>query len=400
MLLDVSLRTLGALTLLVSSVTATCDAEDGLRPSWKPVWKQLPASLEQIGREVFGARVLCRMMGEMSAPQEVPVMGFRLHAGSNLTIQLVQRPGDASIKRLQNEFSPRGFHAPRTHTRNRLYGFTRAMPCTAGDVIVDVGANIGIFTIAASLLCPNATVISIEANPETYFFLLWNLWLNRGSDWFAQDLVIHDGADAQESASGNQHGMSSRSRYGAVVVVNGAISNRNGHLNFLSSPGHSQDAVLLSEEQSSTMPFMKGWTKRVVHTYNLPGLVKQTLAKNAKPIASGFFAGLFGGLFGRAHTIKFLKMDCESCEFEAVPADPSFYIDQVQHAGFELHGAVRGCISDAKAEAPFASYTAACNATVAILKQRRCPRLGAVVGKPPPQWLDGRAQVLRSQLVC
>jgi FkbM family methyltransferase len=48
-----------------------------------------------------------------------------------------------------------------------------------GDTVVDVGANIGALTIqASSLIGPMGHVISIEAHPTTYKFLLGNLRLN------------------------------------------------------------------------------------------------------------------------------------------------------------------------------------------------------------------------------
>ncbi len=48
-----------------------------------------------------------------------------------------------------------------------------------GDVVIDVGANIGSLTLAAaSLVGPQGTVYSIEAHPRTYKYLLGNLRLN------------------------------------------------------------------------------------------------------------------------------------------------------------------------------------------------------------------------------
>tara|TARA_B110001452_G_C15188608_1_gene412754 strand:+ start:698 stop:979 length:282 start_codon:yes stop_codon:yes gene_type:complete len=49
---------------------------------------------------------------------------------------------------------------------------------TEGDLVIDIGANLGDFSIAASKIFPSSLVIAIEPNPITYFFLLWNLHLN------------------------------------------------------------------------------------------------------------------------------------------------------------------------------------------------------------------------------
>ena len=47
--------------------------------------------------------------------------------------------------------------------------------CVNHSLIVDVGANIGAFCIAASRLYPQAQIICAEPSPETYFLLQWNL---------------------------------------------------------------------------------------------------------------------------------------------------------------------------------------------------------------------------------
>ena len=49
---------------------------------------------------------------------------------------------------------------------------------THGKVVVDVGANLGDFTIAIAKLYPDVQVLALEPSPTTHFFLLWNLLLN------------------------------------------------------------------------------------------------------------------------------------------------------------------------------------------------------------------------------
>lgn len=49
-----------------------------------------------------------------------------------------------------------------------------------GDVFVDVGANIGYFTLLASqIVAPTGRVIAVEANPRTFALLEANVRLNR-----------------------------------------------------------------------------------------------------------------------------------------------------------------------------------------------------------------------------
>lgn len=60
-----------------------------------------------------------------------------------------------------------------------------------GDVIIDIGANIGCFTVLASSLVGNSgRVISIEPDPETYKQLLFNIELNNLSNVTPLNLAI------------------------------------------------------------------------------------------------------------------------------------------------------------------------------------------------------------------
>eukprot|EP00741_Cyanophora_paradoxa_P001730 tig00000498_g1677.t1 len=59
------------------------------------------------------------------------------------------------------------------HERD-VYGL-RDLSVVLGDVIVDVGANIGIFAMAAGLLYPHATVVALEPVAETFGLLCRNV---------------------------------------------------------------------------------------------------------------------------------------------------------------------------------------------------------------------------------
>jgi FkbM family methyltransferase len=63
----------------------------------------------------------------------------------------------------------------------------------AGDTVVDIGANIGCFTVmAASIVGPSGRVISIEPEPESYKLLCHNIQLNNLSNVTALNLAISD----------------------------------------------------------------------------------------------------------------------------------------------------------------------------------------------------------------
>ena len=112
-------------------------------------------------------------------------------------IYLVQAPGDNSITIIKNGEANLGdlygldrllleASANATSTANSTISEGRSstsggLEATDGrlEVAIDVGANIGFFTIALSRLLPRAVVVALEPSPTTFFYLRWNLWLNR-----------------------------------------------------------------------------------------------------------------------------------------------------------------------------------------------------------------------------
>jgi FkbM family methyltransferase len=61
-----------------------------------------------------------------------------------------------------------------------------------GDVVVDVGAHIGHYTIIASkLVCPNGKVIAVEAHPHNFKMLQYNIWLNELTNVTAMNYAVY-----------------------------------------------------------------------------------------------------------------------------------------------------------------------------------------------------------------
>ena len=61
-----------------------------------------------------------------------------------------------------------------------------------GDIVVDLGANVGIFTIMASLAAGRGRVIAIEAEAHNYDFLCENIRANRLSNVETQRMAVSD----------------------------------------------------------------------------------------------------------------------------------------------------------------------------------------------------------------
>lgn len=67
-----------------------------------------------------------------------------------------------------------------------------------GDKVVDIGANVGYFTVlAAKLVGENGTVIGYEANPEVYSILRDNISMN----WLTKQTKLYNKAIFSQKSS-------------------------------------------------------------------------------------------------------------------------------------------------------------------------------------------------------
>jgi len=121
------------------------------------LWRQPPKWVLAHGLDAFGAEhELMTAVNATEAPRKVFKEGAH--------IILVQPKGDKLILRIEYE------------SRKR-YALQRYIQSDAG-VMVDIGANLGYVAIAVAKLHPNITVLAIEPAPLTFFYFLWNCWLN------------------------------------------------------------------------------------------------------------------------------------------------------------------------------------------------------------------------------
>jgi FkbM family methyltransferase len=80
---------------------------------------------------------------------------------------------------------------------------TRLRP---GDTFVDVGANIGYFSLLASkLVGKSGTVVAIEASPKTFRMLQQNLAINRADNVRVLNMAVADKFDLVQVFGGNEH---------------------------------------------------------------------------------------------------------------------------------------------------------------------------------------------------
>ena len=89
-------------------------------------------------------------------------------------MRLVEPPEDNTIKRLKGEIA----WSLRHKGGGDMYRLSRMASAAPGDVLVDVGSNVGDFALSAVALFPGVRVLAFEPSPLTHFYLCWNLWLN------------------------------------------------------------------------------------------------------------------------------------------------------------------------------------------------------------------------------
>lgn len=188
----------GLIAIPLRVVAASPRPDSKTRP--EPSWNVLPAWLLMHGRAAFGnASALTIAIRDTQPPLTV----YKEHT----RVRLVQPPGDNSILRLRFE-------------KGQRYNLTR-LPLHGNGSFVDIGANLGFVSIAVAKLRPCMRIIAIEPAPETYFYFLWNCWLN-GVPVTAVDLSSSNGmGDTSTHTLASEHqGMERRA---SILALNAAV---------------------------------------------------------------------------------------------------------------------------------------------------------------------------------
>jgi FkbM family methyltransferase len=221
--------------------------------------KGMPASLLRAGLELFGScHSLVGVVARISEPEE-----FAMVFGSAKSV-LRALGSDSTLKELHHEMKT---------DRYGLLDIGNTLPsavATSGSpgLIVDVGANIGDFSICGALMHPSVQVLAFEPSAETYFLVLWNLAANGIPALPLSDLGV-------------------AGRFG-VVALHGALSEDGQPIRFFHNPTRSQISSVAKPGQA--LP--SGYTETTIPAFSL-SLVLET-------------AGV--------EKVHLFKIDCEGCE--------------------------------------------------------------------------------------
>jgi len=136
-------------------------------------YRELPPILVDIGRRAYGdVGKFTDVISRVEPPVQIRAAAHRSLRG----IRLVQPPGDTSAQKIVELEKQIGDSYGLKEIMRKQRG--RRISHQELEVAVDIGANIGYFTIILCKMLPRAVVLSLEASPTTYFFLRWNLHLN------------------------------------------------------------------------------------------------------------------------------------------------------------------------------------------------------------------------------
>eukprot|EP01001_Neometanema_parovale_P008597 NODE_4866_length_1008_cov_106.306215_g4659_i0.p1 GENE.NODE_4866_length_1008_cov_106.306215_g4659_i0~~NODE_4866_length_1008_cov_106.306215_g4659_i0.p1 ORF type:complete len:293 (+),score=23.30 NODE_4866_length_1008_cov_106.306215_g4659_i0:83-961(+) len=150
------------------------------------------------------------------------------------------------------------------------------MPHMSSDVLIDVGANLGTFTVMLAKLFPQARILALEPAPATFALLCHNLRINNVTNVIAHNLAM-------------------------------TVDGRNASFWFRPEwPGTSQ----VTPNQRAAMDLRRQGSRTagtIMPTYSIT--LTQLLELH------------------HVHHIRLLKMDCEGCEYEVQDAIPNGLVD-------------------------------------------------------------------------
>lgn len=148
-----------------------------------------------------------------------------------------------------------------------------ALPLHRPRTIVDIGANIGTFSVWAAQTYPRAQILAFEPSPATFRLLTTNLQLNHISN---------------------------------VLPRRVAVAERSGSVSFYTHP---------ATGLSSLFPGRPGAVRSRVACLTLPQIFRRH----------------------RLTRVDFLKMDCEGAEYSILFACPSRVLGRISHLALEYH---------------------------------------------------------------
>ena len=229
-----------------------------------------------------------------------------------LSVCLLQPPADNSLIKLKSEPAS-GYDLQGPAIRNAAPHAT----------VIDIGANIGYVAISVAKMRPDLHIVAVEPGPLTFFYLLWNCWLNG----------VRTHAIATTSSKAIEPG---------VEAVHAAIGREGETVTLHFNPNRTQDTIMNSmyRRNSNTLGcgsvFSRMTGKRCLHKMG-----NRTTDIRAVTVPALDVLALLQRKGNRAGTVALIKIDCEGCEVPFLKEERvrRWFTDatRVKHVTGEVH---------------------------------------------------------------
>mmetsp|Transcript_37621 Transcript_37621/g.69471 ORF Transcript_37621/g.69471 Transcript_37621/m.69471 type:complete len:693 (-) Transcript_37621:16-2094(-) len=245
-------------------------------------FKHLPKELQDVGIKLFGSKQ--NLITMLSKTQVLPV------SFAEIDMKLAMAENDDAASR----YGPGA-------DNGEEYGLDTITKKKTGMVnLIDLGANLGTVTIAIYKKYPKRVrAVSVEPVPTTYFYFVLNLWLN----------------DIPQLRTGDDFTKA------GVVAVQKAVHRKADFKMEMCIPGHDD---------------MSGSMNAYFVTDDKPCRCEDggpDLCSTVKSVNLDSIFEIYG-----SESINFLKMDCEGCEEDALPAlEEGGYKERVLRLAGEMH---------------------------------------------------------------
>lgn len=199
------------------------DQSDAVAPSSVPFGTYGLTSIERFGlwlvRHVFSGRGTPRRVGEKLFFTRRPAFRDALIWDDKVKLRL---PGVSSLKYILSD----------RHYDVRERDYLRAN-IRAGDVVADIGANIGFYTLWLAAFSTKATIIAFEPNPKMFSALEANVGLNDMTNVHLVRAAVGEatkevslGIDPAHPSTGSIHGTDRPQTSVAMTTLRDALAAR------------------------------------------------------------------------------------------------------------------------------------------------------------------------------
>lgn len=245
------------------------------------------ARLTVLGIRLFGTdEKFDQILTQISQPFTYSLLGVSMRYS-------VLKGADVTKNKFCNEFVSR---------QRSPYDLFRINSISRG-VLIDIGANVGLFSVYAALQHPSWDVFAFEPSPTSYFIMCYNMFLNGLLQDF--DPLSH-------------HPVHNATNPRRVHPMWGAFGPSNAtHITLIEEATDAELTTIAASNDNGKFLDTDGGKKTLVPVHEIHNFLKHR----------------------RIESVGFLKIDCEGCEFQFLPQMGDMFTDRqmIKFVGIEFH---------------------------------------------------------------